>query len=158
MCNTLLPLISSSFTKFQTWIPSLSAFLQLLSPKMWNAIPATSKASATVAAFILYHLSQLATHQHHLSVSIWQLLVPLIWDFFDTVCILGMEAVQVTPLRRTLASSPNALVAFSASTLLVGRQEGHSARKKYGGWWRWVLVSPDRVSPSRMVSQCVCLC
>jgi len=42
--------------------------------------------------------------------------------------------MQVTPLRRTLASSPNpnALVAFSALTLLVGRQEGHLARKKYG--------------------------
>jgi len=26
-----------------------------------------------------------------------------------------------------------ALVAFSALTLLVGRQEGHLARKKYGG-------------------------
>jgi len=25
-------------------------------------------------------------------------------------------------------------------TLLVGRQEGHPARKKYGGWWRWALV------------------
>jgi len=37
-------------------------------------------------------------------------------------------------------------------TLLVGRQEGHPARKKYGGWWRWALVSPDGVAPSRMVS------
>jgi len=36
-------------------------------------------------------------------------------------------------------------------TLLVGRQEGHPACKKYGGWWRWALVSPDRVVPSRMV-------
>jgi len=46
-----------------------------------------------------------------------------------------MEMVQVTTLRRTLASSPNtnALVAFSALTLLVGRQEGHPARKKHGG-------------------------
>jgi len=41
--------------------------------------------------------------------------------------------MQVTPLRRTLASSPNpnALVAFSALTLLVGRQEGHLGCKKY---------------------------
>jgi len=23
--------------------------------------------------------------------------------------------------------------------------------QKYGGWWRWALVSPDGVSPSRMV-------
>jgi len=45
----------------------------------------------------------------------------------------GMEMVQVTPLRRTVASSPYALVAFSALTLLVERQEGHLACKKYGG-------------------------
>jgi len=25
---------------------------------------------------------------------------------------------------------------LSALTLLVGRQEGHPACKKYGGWWR----------------------
>ena len=43
-----------------------------------------------------------------------------------------------------------ALVAFSALTLLVGRQEGHPACKN-GGWWRWALVSPDGVAPSRMV-------
>jgi len=36
--------------------------------------------------------------------------------------------------------------------LLVGRQEGYPARKKYGGWRRWALVSPDGVAPSRMVS------
>jgi len=36
--------------------------------------------------------------------------------------------------------------------LLVGRQEGHPACKKNGGWWRWALVSPDGVAPSRMVS------
>jgi len=45
-----------------------------------------------------------------------------------------------------------ALVAFSALTLLVGRQEGHPACKKWGGWGRWALVSPDKVAPSRMVS------
>jgi len=45
------------------------------------------------------------------------------------------------------------LVAFSALMLLVGHQEGHPARKKiWGGWWRWVLVSPDGVAPTRMVS------
>jgi len=43
------------------------------------------------------------------------------------------------------------IVAFSALMLLVGRQEGHPACKKYGGWWRWALVSPDGVVPSRMV-------
>ena len=45
----------------------------------------------------------------------------------------------------------NALVAFSALTLLVERQEGHPGRKKMGGWWRWALVSLDGVVPSRMV-------
>jgi len=31
-------------------------------------------------------------------------------------------------------------------------QEGHLAHKKCGGgWWRWALVSPDGVAPSRMV-------
>ena len=44
----------------------------------------------------------------------------------------------------------NALVAFSALTLLVGRQEGHPDCKK-GGWWRWALVSPDGVARSQMV-------
>jgi len=43
-----------------------------------------------------------------------------------------------------------ALVAFSALTLLVGRQEGHPACKNRG-WWRWALVSPDGVASSRMV-------
>ena len=42
------------------------------------------------------------------------------------------------------------LVAFSALTLLVGRQEGDPACKKMGGWWRWALVSPDGVVLIRM--------
>ena len=29
--------------------------------------------------------------------------------------------------------------------------EGHPACKKMGGWWRWALVSPDGVAPSRMI-------
>jgi len=33
---------------------------------------------------------------------------------------------------------------------LVGRQEGHPACKN-GGWWRWAMVSPGGVAPSRMV-------
>jgi len=40
---------------------------------------------------------------------------------------------------------------ISALTLLVGWQEGHPACKKYGGWWRWALVSPDKVAPNQMV-------
>jgi len=41
--------------------------------------------------------------------------------------------------------------AFGALTMLVGRQEGHPACKKMGGWWRRALVSPDGVAPSWMV-------
>ena len=42
--------------------------------------------------------------------------------------------------------------AFSALMLLVGQQEGHPVCKKYGGWWRWALVSLAGVAPSQMVS------
>jgi len=45
----------------------------------------------------------------------------------------------------------NVLVAFSALTLLVGRQEGHLVRKKMGGWWSWALVGSGGVAPSWMV-------
>jgi len=41
------------------------------------------------------------------------------------------------------------LPAFSALTLLVGRQERHPACIKI--WWRWALVSPDGVAPIQMV-------
>jgi len=34
--------------------------------------------------------------------------------------------------------------------LLVGRQEGQK-NIKYGGWWRWALISPDGLVPIRMV-------
>jgi len=36
--------------------------------------------------------------------------------------------------------------------MLVGRQEGHPARKNMGGWWKWALVSLDGVAPSQLVS------
>jgi len=41
--------------------------------------------------------------------------------------------------------------ACGALTLLVGRNEGHPACKKYGGWWRWAPVSLDGVAPIQMV-------
>jgi len=48
------------------------------------------------------------------------------------------------------------LVAFSALTLLVGRQEGHPAYKNGEmvevGRGCWLVRSPDGVAPSRMVS------
>jgi len=40
-------------------------------------------------------------------------------------------------------------IALSDLTLLVERQEGHLAYKKWG-WWRLALVSLDGVAPSRM--------
>ena len=37
-------------------------------------------------------------------------------------------------------------------TISIPLKEGHLACKKYGGWWRWILVSsPDGVAPIRMV-------
>ena len=42
------------------------------------------------------------------------------------------------------------LVAFRALTLLVGGRKGIRPVKN-GGWWRWALLSPDGVAPSRMV-------
>jgi len=48
------------------------------------------------------------------------------------------------------------LVAFSALTLLVGRQEGHLACKIWEGWWRWTQFSPDGVASSRMVGVFAC--
>jgi len=68
-----------------------------------------------------------------------------------------METVQVTQLRRTLASNLNALVAFSALTLLVGSRKGIRPVKNMREWWRWTLVSPDGVAPRRMVSVSACV-
>jgi len=63
--------------------------------------------------------------------------------------------MQVTPLRRTLASSPESectscFHCFDTVGWAAGRASG--SLKKYGGWWRRTLVSPDGVAPSRMVS------
>jgi len=49
------------------------------------------------------------------------------------------------------SSNPYLVKCISALTLLAGRQEGHPACKKWEGWWRWALVRPDGVAPSRMV-------
>jgi len=34
----------------------------------------------------------------------------------------------------------------------LGGRKGIWPVKKWEGWWRWALVSPDGVAPSRMVS------
>jgi len=44
-------------------------------------------------------------------------------------------------------------ILFSALTLLLGRQEVDIRPVKNGGWWRWALLSPDGVAPSRMVNE-----
>jgi len=35
----------------------------------------------------------------------------------------------------------------------LGGRKGIRSVKNMGGWWRWALVSPDGVAPSRMVSE-----
>jgi len=77
--------------------------------------------------------------------------------------------VQITSLRRTpsVLPNPNALVAFSALTLLVGWQEGHPACKKKwgdgaGGHWlvgmewrqaRWTVCLPLLIFPRTIKSR-----
>jgi len=68
------------------------------------------------------------------------------WSRFELH--LGTQLLCTGCFVRSLFS---AQFCFSALTLLVGRQEGHPACKEIGGWWRWALVSPDGVAPSRMV-------
>ena len=67
---------------------------------------------------------------------------------------------------KRLLPNPNALVAFSALTLLVGQQEGHPACKKWedggGGHWlvrmewrpaRWAVCLPLLIFPYTMKSR-----
>ena len=65
--------------------------------------------------------------------------------------VLTKTLAKMTAFCNSFLKYCNALVAFSALTLLVGQQEGHPACKKYGGMWRWALVSPDGVAPRQMV-------
>jgi len=54
-----------------------------------------------------------------------------------------------------------AVYAISALTLLVGRQEGHPACEKNGGWWRWGMVQVGNGqsgwSGAQLDGLCVCL-
>ena len=68
------------------------------------------------------------------------------------ICFVVLGLVSSVQSQEIILIVVRVVVAFSALTLLVGRQEGHPACKKYGGWWRWALVSPDKVAASRMVS------
>jgi len=46
----------------------------------------------------------------------------------------------------------SSILFFWFSLQCFDRQEGHPACKEMGGgWWRWAMVSPDGVAPSRMV-------
>jgi len=85
-----------------------------------------------------------------------QYIVPTLVSRYNPI----MQSVPFTTLLQIFLSLPcifllypflYALVPFSALTVLVRRQEGHPASKKMGGWWKWALVSPDGVAPSRMV-------
>ena len=62
---------------------------------------------------------------------------------------LFIYAIYSTVLLPVLLVSTG--IAFSALTLLVGRQEGHPACKRMGGWRRWAMVSPYGVVSSRIV-------
>ena len=77
----------------------------------------------------------LQQHEHveHSVTSGWWIVVLALVGMCECYVLVkyGTETLQVTPLRRTqrLLPNPNALVAFGALTLLVGRQEGHPACK-----------------------------
>ena len=68
------------------------------------------------------------------------LIINLLKSVYHCQLFYGTDTVQVTLLTRT----SNAVVAFSALTLLAERQEGHPACKKWGdgggGYW---LVSME---------------
>jgi len=68
------------------------------------------------------------------------------------ICFVVLGLVCSVQSQEIILIVVRVVVAFSALTLLVGRQEGHPAHKKLGGWWRWAMVSSDEVAPSRMVS------
>jgi len=80
----------------------------------------------------------LQQHEHveHSVTSGWWIVVLALVGMCECYVLVkyGTETLQVTPLRRTqrLLPNPNALVAFGALTLLVGRQEGHPACKHVG--------------------------
>ena len=77
------------------------------------------------------------------------------FSFSNSVWVFsqGTEMVQVTLLRRTLASSPKSKCASCLQCFdTVGWAAGRASVKNMGGWWRWALVSLDGVTPSQMVS------
>ena len=63
--------------------------------------------------------------------------------------------LKVYNFCKFLHISSSYFFAFSAFTLLAGRQEGHLDCKN-GGRWRWALVSPAGVAPSQKVAVSVC--
>jgi len=64
------------------------------------------------------------------------------------ICFVVLGLVSSVQSQEIILIVVRVVVAFSALTLLVGRQEGHPACKKMGGWWRWALVSPEGVVPA----------
>ena len=72
-------------------------------------------------------------------------------DLVPLPCIPSMPTPSGSKHALAVSTVLFILISFSALTLLFGLQEGHPTCKKYGGCWRWALVSPDGVAPSRMV-------
>jgi len=104
----------------------------------------------------LIDVSVCLTLQVILCLSLLHILINI--NSFDITVPLLIIILSVTINHRTLCYIANIFtfiikcVAFRALTLLLGRQEGHPVCKNMGGWWRWALVNPDGVAPTRMVS------
>ena len=64
---------------------------------------------------------------------------------------------DLASVTESTRSQGNVMEAESCQGKLViavfvsGTKGGRLACKKMGGWWRWALLSPDGVAPSRMV-------
>jgi len=69
---------------------------------------------------------------------------PIGWDGVKLSGFTGMRVWKWVRVRVTRVKCRIVLNGKCRTlTLLVGRQEGHLACKKHGGWWRWALVSPE---------------
>ena len=72
---------------------------------------------------------------------------PEIWSCLNFGAILITGTTTSTTITTTIYpfnSLFSKTSAFSAQTLLVGRQEGHPARKKSEWWVAGVVISPER--------------
>jgi len=82
------------------------------------------------------------------------LVTTLYWTLLlDNACALLSHHHRIEQLFWPIAS-PIGLSDFCAIvlTLMSTVAKSHTAPLHFGRWWRWALVSPDGVAPSRMVS------